>query len=305
MHNVESKTAVEALIRINLDDVMSAFGWEGVQRGRRLLEWPFRLPATRFAHLALDFDVKVAELGLSDGSRHFLQRLGTRVKVVGQEHIPPSGPLLILSNHPGITDTICLFAGIPRRDVCIVASERPFLKSLVAVERQLIYVPEQPEGRLGVLRAAAAHLRRGGAILTFPAGQIEPDPSVLPGAVASLENWATSIGLFVRLTPDAQIVPAIVSGVLAPQATFHPLTRLRGTAKDREQLGAALQIMAMVLFPNLWPVTVQVQFVPAIPASELIPLRDPAAITHAILDRLRPFMQAEDNVSSRLYSPPG
>jgi hypothetical protein len=233
----------------------------------------------------------VANHGLSEGSRLFAERLGVHLHVTGQEHIPASGPLLVLSNHPGMTDTLCLFAGLPRHDVRIVAAGRPFLQSLEAVESQLIYVPDEAEGRLGVLRAVAAHLRSGGAILTFPAGEIEPDPAVLPGAVDSLKNWAPSIGLFVRLTPDASVVPAIVSGVLAPQATFHILTRIRRTAKDRERLGAALQLMAMVLAPRLWPVSATVEFTPPILASELIPLHEPAAITQAILDRLRPYFK--------------
>jgi len=296
-------TPLESLTRINLDDVIAAFGWETVRRGRRLLEWPFRLPATKFARLALDYDQDVARLGLSQGSNRFLRRLGVRLSVTGQENIPTSRPLLVLSNHPGMTDTLCLFSGIPRRDVRIVASGRAFLRSLVSVERQLIYVPEEAEGRLGVLRAVASHLRSGGTILTFPAGEIEPDPAVLPGAVESLQNWASSVGLFVRLTPDASIVPAIVSGVLAPQATFHIITRLRRTSKDRERLGAALQLMAMVLAPRLWPVNAMVKFTSPIPASDLIPLNDPAAITQAILDRLRPFFSINSNYP--VFSPPG
>ncbi len=292
MEGSRPQNPVEALTQINLDDVMAAFGWDSVRRGRRLLEWPFRLPAGKFARLALAYDRDVAEFGLSEGSRRFEERLGVRLTVTGKEHISPSGPLLVLSNHPGMTDTLCLFAGISRQDVRIVAAGRPFLRSLPAVERQLIYVPEETAGRLGVLRAAAAHLRSGGAILTFPAGEIEPDPAVLPGAVDSLKNWAASIGLFVRLAPDASIVPAIVSGVLAPQATFHPLTRLRRTSKDRERLGAALQLMAMVLAPGLWPVKARVQFTPPISASDLVPLHEPETITQAILERLKPFLAA-------------
>ena len=287
-----SDSALESLVRINLDDVMAAFGWDSLRHGRRVLEWPFRLPAHRFARLALQYDQDVADFGLSEGSRRFMTRLGARLEVQGQENIPAAGPLLVLSNHPGMTDTLCLFAGLPRRDVRIVAAGRPFLRSLVAVERQLIYVPEETESRLGVLRSVAAHLRSGGTILTFPAGEIEPDPAVLPGAVDSLRNWAASTGLFVRLAPEAVIVPAIVRGVLAPQATFHLLTRLRRTSKDRERLGAALQLTTMVMAPAMWPVTVHVQFTPPISASEFVPLHDPAAITDAILECLRPFLKA-------------
>ena len=299
-------TPVEALTRINLDDVINGFGLGNVHHGRSLLEWPFRSTAAKFARMVLDYDRSVAKAGLREGSRRFLDRLAIQWTVEGQENVPSSGPLLILSNHPGMTDTVSLFASISRDDLRIVSAERPFLKELVAINRQLINIPEQSEGRLAVLRAVSAHLKAGGTILTFPAGQIEPDPAVLPGAVDSLKEWSSSIGLFVRLTPAAQIIPAVVSSVLAPQATLHLLTRFRRASKDRERLGATLQLMAMVLFPRLWSLTVHVRFAPAIPATELISLHDPEAITQAFRDRFKPFMENVVNLELRNpYSPPG
>ena len=70
-----------------------------------------------------------------------------------------------------------------------------------------------------------------------PQGEIEPDPSVLPGAVESLHQWSESIGLFVRLAPEARIVPAIVSGVLSASAQCHLITRLRRRPEGRKRLG--------------------------------------------------------------------
>ncbi|HVP20484.1 MAG TPA: 1-acyl-sn-glycerol-3-phosphate acyltransferase [Anaerolineaceae bacterium] len=284
--------AVHLLTQINLQDALTSFGLEKVKFGRSLLEWPLLGSAEKFAHQVLEFDRDVANCGLREGSSLFLQHLSISLVTQGAENIPSAGPVLILSNHPGMADTLALFAGLPRSDVRIVAAERPFLKALKAVEPYLIYVPDQPEARLGVLRSTAAHLRANGAILTFPAGEIEPDPAVLEGAVESLASWSSSIGLFVRLMPSAQIVPAIVSGVLAPQATFHPLTWLRRRPKDRQRLGATLQLIAMILTPTLWPVTIQVRFAPAIPAADLACLRDPDLITRRFTSLIRPFWQA-------------
>src|SRR5512146_2306247 len=143
-----------------------------------------------------------------------------------------------------------------------------------------------------VLRTVAGVLRAGGAVLTFPAGHIEPDPAVLPGAEITLQDWSTSIGVFARLEPATRIVPVIVSGVLSPRATFHPLTRLRRKPVDRERLGATLQIMSSVFHPALWPelwqVSIRVCFGPPIPAAELTPLHDPKSITQAVVERVRP-----------------
>jgi putative hemolysin len=215
--------------------------------------------------------------------------------ITGQEHIPASGPVLFLANHPGMTDTVSLFASIPRPDLRIVAADRPFLRALAATDPLLFYVSEENNARLNVVRQVAVHLRAGGAVLTFPAGHIEPDPLVLPGAEASLADWSSSIGVFARLAPETQIIPVIASGVLAPKATHHPLTRLRRRPKDRERLGATIQILAGVLWPSwwtdLWQVTVNVQFAPPIAAADLVHLHDPEKITAAVLERIRPFIR--------------
>ncbi len=294
--------ALQELTRINLQDAMTSFGLGNIRLGRSLLEWPLRSPARKFARLMLEYDREVAACGLQEGSSVFLKRLGLSLESADQENVPASGPLLVLSNHPGMADTLALFASLPRQDLRIVAAERPFLQALKAVDRQLIYVPEQPDARLGVLRSAAAHLRADGTILTFPAGEIEPDPAVLPGAAESLANWSSSIGLFVRLAPSALIVPAVVSGVLAPQATFHPLTRLRRSPKDRQRMGATLQLIAMVLKPAQWPLTIKVRYLPAVPAGDLVALHDPEGITRAFIERIRPAWEAAVRAD---YSPMG
>ena len=286
---------VQKLTSINLEDMIISLGWEKARFGRNLLKWPFQGVARRFAYQVLDYDHYVASLGLQAGSLQFLQILLKKLIIEGQQHIPPAGPVLFLSNHPGLTDTVSLFASIPRSDLKIVASERPFLRALPATDSHLIYVPDEPGARMNVVRQVANVLRQGGAVLTFPAGRIEPDPSVMPGAVESLQNWGTSIGVFARLVPDATIVPVIVSGVLAPKATRHPFTFLRREKKDRERLGASLQIIASVLWPalwqELWNVTVRVRFAPPIPAAGLIELHDPDLITCAVIDQVRSFLQ--------------
>jgi hypothetical protein len=290
-----SPAMLATLTEINLDDLFAALGWEKVRAGRRLLRWLFRPAAVRFAHQVIAYDHAVGELGLQSGSRHFLSTIQKNLLITGQENIPNRGPVLFLSNHPGMTDTVSLFASIPRPDLRIIAAERTFLHALPATEPYLIYVPEDNSNRMNVVRAVSGHLRSGGAVLTFPAGEIEPDPAVLPGAEAALEGWATSIGLFARLAPQSILIPVIVSGVLSPKTTFHPLTHLRRLSKDRERLGASIQIFAGVVWPEFWPdlwqVTVHIRFAPPIEAAGLMKLHDPAAITRAVIDCVRPFLR--------------
>ena len=56
---------LEALIKINTEDILGAVGLKGVRRGRRLLEWLCRQPAKRFASQVLEYDRRVAEVGLA------------------------------------------------------------------------------------------------------------------------------------------------------------------------------------------------------------------------------------------------
>lgn len=274
------------LIQVNIRDFLTAFGLENLRYGRRLAEALCWLPARRFASQMADFDRRVGEEGLRQASLHTLDGFVSRLEVVGQEHVPPSGPLLVLSNHPGMTDTLALFSSLARSDLRVVASDRPFLHALTNVSRQLIYVPDDAGKRMGVVRNVVSHLRRGGAALTFPAGEIEPDPACMPGAIDSLGGWSESIAVFARLVPETRILVAIVSGVIWPASLIHPLTRLGKGQKEGERIAASLQILAHIARPSLRPVKVRVAFSPAMMAGELA-AGDPASLMEAVTGQAR------------------
>jgi 1-acyl-sn-glycerol-3-phosphate acyltransferase len=288
--NLNSRQNLPELIEINLDDMVNSAGLKHSRLLQPIVRRMLRSLARQFALQVLDFDDAVAVNGLAVGSRGILNQLTDQVCVEGVEHIPTSGPLLILSNHPGLTDTVALFSAIPRSDLRVLSASRPFLAALKATSSYLISIDQEAEQRFDVLRATAGHLRQGGTILTFPAGKIEPDPTVLPGAVESLDHWNASMGLFARMVPDLTIVPVIVSGVLARQAVFHPFTRIRRKQADRESFGASLQLIMKQLRPRAWPVKVYVRFAPPICASSLTHLREPEVISQAIKRTVKPFL---------------
>ncbi len=290
------ESQLQTLIQINTQDFLSSFGLENLQRGRQAIEALCWLPAQRFANQMIQYDRQVGARGLRDASSRMLKRYVSRLEVVGQENIPSSGPLLVLSNHPGMTDTLILFSSLTRPDLQIVAAERPFLQALDNVSRHLIYVSEQTGQRMGVVRSVVQHLRRGGAVLTFPAGEIEPDPASMSGAAASLDNWSESIAIFARMVPEMRIVPAIVSGVIWPGSLRHPLTRLRRQQKDREKLAAALQILTQMLLPFYRPVITRVAYGPALTAGELAGSGDAAGILRAITTQARRLIEQSQPV---------
>lgn len=287
----ESSSQLKTLTQVNTSDFLSSFGLGSFPLARNLLQVLSWLPARRFARQMLEFDRQVGVDGLRLASRHALARYTQPVQINGQEHIPSSGPVLVLSNHPGMSDTLVLFTSLPRPDLRIIASERPFLQSLPNVSRHLIYVSEDASQRMGVVRSAVAHLRQGGAILTFPAGEIEPDPACMPGAETSLVDWSDSITIFARMIPELKIVTAIVSSVVWPAAMYHPLTHLRRKQFDRERLGAALQILVQMVLPKYRPVAPQVTFGPAIHMAELAVRDDPTKLLSAIRYQARQLIR--------------
>ena len=288
MNDNTNAAQIDALTEINLDDFFESLELAQLRWGRGLLRWLFRPAARRFAQTVAAFDAEVGERGLQAGSEWLLKQMTRKLEVAGRENIPADGPALILANHPGMADTIALFTSLPRPDLRVLALARPFLHALPNVSRQLIYVPAEGD-RMPVVRAAARHLREGRAVLTCPAGEIEPDPAVLPGAVESLQRWSQSIGLFARLIPQTRVVPAIVSGVVSPAALRNPLIRLRRARKDRERMAAALQVM----IPAYQGVTVRVAFGPPLAGAELVAGgADAAAITRAVVECARCLIEA-------------
>lgn len=248
-----------------------------------------RPAAQTFARDVIAYDDAVGASGWQAGGATLVKRYAGGLQVAGIENIPREGPTLILSNHPGLTDSVALFASIPRNDLRLIALDRPFLRALPHTWSRIFYLPDDPSQRAGATRLAAHYIKQGGAVLTFPAGRIEPDPLVLDGAVESLASWSGSIGLFARLVPQMKIVVAIVGAVLLEEAQRNLLTKLRRSKKDQELLGAALQILWRPYQRNI----VRVAFAPPLLAADLLKANpDPVAVTKAVTGEAKRLIEA-------------
>ena len=276
---------VDALTEINITDLLES---AGLARWRYAsLRHLVRPVARRFALTAHEFDNRVGRDGLAQGSTWLMQQMTAGLRTTGLAHIPAQGPLFILANHPGMTDTVALFASLASRpDLRVIALDRPFLRALPNVSRQLIFLPPEESGRLAVIREGARHLKNGGALLTFPAGDIEPDPAVSGSAQAmhSLRSWSDSYALFARLVPGTRFVPTAVSHVISPAAQRNPLTFLRRTRHGKARLAAALQV-ALPRYRELVP---RVHFM-ALPRMDQ---SDPQALCAAVATQMRQHMLA-------------
>jgi len=295
-------TQLNTLTQINLDDLVSSFGWEKSPVLTTALHRIFFNPARKFAGQAVEFDDAVGQAGLADASRQLMRKYYVRdVRVHGRECIPANGPVLFLSNHPGMTDTISLFAAIDRPDLKSIAVHRPFLAALVNTTNHLFFIDDDPAERMRAVRQVTSHLRSGGSALTFPAGEIEPDPEVYPGALESLDTWTDSAGVFMRFAKDTKIVPVLVSGVIWAKTARHWLAHLKHTRLEREKLAAALQLLAMIT-RNARPTTVHVRFAKPISLDE-VGSTDAKAIHHAVMNGMRRLIETEptDQGTSALF----
>ncbi|HSG44522.1 MAG TPA: 1-acyl-sn-glycerol-3-phosphate acyltransferase [Anaerolineales bacterium] len=280
----------DTITQINLNDLVAAFGWENQPALAGILKKLFIRPARNFAQHMVDFDNAVGRDGLNNGARqtlrdHYVQD----VRVHGSKNIPSHGPVLFLSNHPGFVDTLCLFATINRPDLHIIAYQRPFLAALKNTTQKLFFISEVESERIRAVRQVSSHLKSGGAALTFPSGDIEPDPALFDDAADNLDKWTDSAGVFIRFARDTKIVPVLVSGVVWDKSLRHPLIWIKRTRKERERLAAALQTLPM-LTRNFRPTTAHLQFAKPITLDE-VGSTEAQAIHDVIIARMRGLIQ--------------
>ncbi|RUL88835.1 1-acyl-sn-glycerol-3-phosphate acyltransferase [Tautonia sociabilis] len=98
-----------------------------------------------------------------------------RIKVLGAEHLPPTGPALVIANHVSWIDGFILAAAVPRRGYALVNATYlgiPILGPL-AKRSGMIPVPDRgPKAQRAMLRAAFEVLDRGDVLGLFPEAQI-------------------------------------------------------------------------------------------------------------------------------------
>lgn len=207
-------------------------------------------PMYRFSTIASRFDAIIAEEGFRAAARWILPNFVKDVDVFGAKRIPDKGPLLIASNHPGAYDALVIAANIPRSDLKIITSNIPFLNLLPHTREHMIFSAPDSHIRMTVVRAAIRHLQKGGALLVFARGRIDPDPAHMPGAKDEIEHWSPSLGMFLRKVPETKLAITIVSGILAPFFTRHPLTIFRRKRQDKQRIAEFFQGIKQMLSPG-------------------------------------------------------
>jgi len=136
----------------------------------------------------------------------FLMRVWFGLRVRGAEHIPSSGPALIVSNHQSLLDPPAI-GGAARRQIYFLAKAELFRIPLFG--RLIRAVHARPVRREGsdprALRTATLLLEEGKALLIFPEGTRSLD--------GRLGEAKAGVGML-AVKSGAPVVPAYVSGTL-------------------------------------------------------------------------------------------
>lgn len=154
------------------------------------------------------FSWSQGDLSPADCARTLLRAMQVESQVVapGMEHVPASGPLIVVSNHPfGAVDALILLDNLlpVRADLkVLVDHDTPAFQSLEPV---LV----RGTSRAGSMRAAREHLATGGALLVFPAGEVSGFSrdlrTVADGRWASAAAW-------LQRESGAGVLPAYIDG---------------------------------------------------------------------------------------------
>jgi len=212
--------------------------------------------------------------------------------VCGAETIPAQGPLLVASNHPGAYDVLVLVASVRRDDLKIVVSGVNAMRRLPSVAEHMIYVTSDVHARLSVVREMIRHLREGGALLIFPTAQVDPDPALEPGSEEALGRWSPSVSLVLNRVPQAHLLPAIVSGVMAKECLHNPITHLPKVTWRKRKLAEFLQVSQQLALGRSFSLKPRVSFGQPIVAAELCREAGPSGILPAIVESARSLLAA-------------
>jgi 1-acyl-sn-glycerol-3-phosphate acyltransferase len=145
-------------------------------------------------------------------SRLVLRVFYRRVEASGLERIPPSGPTILVLNHPnGLMDPLLLLCLSPRPVAFLAKSPlftMPFVSLFVkAFDSIPVYRPQDADADVRRNRETFAMardlLRRGGVLALFPEGVSHDEPRLMP-----LKSGAARIALGAASEGPVTVVPA-------------------------------------------------------------------------------------------------
>jgi hypothetical protein len=218
------------------------------------LQWIFNILLKRItmyiSRICITTDQKIATDGFPAATRWMASHWVREVTTRGAASISAEGPLLVVFNHVGAYDILVVPSQINRPDIKIIASDTPFFRSLPNASQHMIFASDETGERMTAARQGIAQLQKGGALLLFGTGLIDPDPEVYPCAEDEIGNWSPSIDLFLSQVPQTKVVIGIVSGMVMPKWAHSPLTWLRRLDWQKRRIAEYGQVIEQLFFPR-------------------------------------------------------
>jgi 1-acyl-sn-glycerol-3-phosphate acyltransferase len=144
-----------------------------------------------------------------------------KVDLPSEFEFPKQGPLILIANHPfGIIDPVLLARWAAQHRPGLKVMTNSLLLAMKELEPHIIAVnpfggEAAAKSNLGPMKEAIRHLRGGGALVIFPAGEVA---SYRPGRGIEEPEWTTHLGSLVRRT-QATVLPIYFPG--SNTALFH------------------------------------------------------------------------------------
>jgi len=146
----------------------------------------------------------------------FLARVIWDTQLVGVEHVPTSGPVVLAANHTGVIDGPLLI-GMAPRPLHVLVKQEMFHGPVGALLRAAGQIPVDRSSGRAALQAGLAVLRRDGALGIFPEGNRGR------GAVEDTRAGAA----WLAVNGGAVLVPVAILGTRRTGETFGHVPGLR------------------------------------------------------------------------------
>lgn len=286
-----SSSKPTSLARMILDDVLTTLNVNRVKALRYFITLLGSKTTRWLADLLSRWDRQVARSSFVETARDALQLFTTDFELNCAEEIPQTGPLLAVANHPGMYDSIGAIVTVGREDVRVVAACREFFRVLPNISKHLLTIEKDASLRLEAMRHIIQALKEGHAVIIFPSGRLEQEPALIPGAAASLEQWSSSIGIFLSKVPETRLLPILISQTLSPKAWQSWPARLPKAQKRRHQAAMGWQFVKQRTSKDpAWRLPLRIDTGGIKTATELDPSLDPKNLAQAVQDEMKALL---------------
>ena len=254
-----------------VEEVFNALGFSKTGFACKYFGWTLRPIAKRLAVMLVPIDQDLGKYGSQVAARNFLPPFVNEIKSRGAESIPTTGPIIVASNHPGAYDSMAIVSQIPRPDATFIISDIPLVKFMPNASKHAYFATSDSKTRTNAVRETIRLLERGGCLVIFATGLIDPDPEVWGEDAANLEieGWSSSLELFLKKVPETKLIVTIASGVLDPAWAKSRSIRIAKPGLERRRLAEFGQVISQLLRPGRKKYNPHISFAPPVTLDDL------------------------------------